>query len=246
MPNDQQHSFPRETQMYPAAPERGGMTRPDVRPARPTKQRLPSWRRPLALVPVLAALCLTVPLLQGCGPAVVAAVVVGASAIHDRRSATTVIEDQQIELQGLTQKFQNEDIRSGSQIAVTSYNNIVLLTGQADSEEISRKFADLMSRQPKVRKVINEVTVGPRASLNRQSQDAMLTSQVKAALVNVDIPGFDPTRVKVVTESAVVYLMGLVTPAEAEAVVEKARYIRGVEKVVKVFEYIDPSLKPSA
>ena len=246
MPNDRQHPFHGETQIFSEVPERGRLTRPEVRPARPTNQRRPSWHRPLALVPVLAALCLTIPFLQGCGPAVVAAVVVGASAIHDRRSATTVIEDQQIELQGMTQKFQNEDIRSGSQIAVTSYNNIVLLTGQADSEEISGKFADVMSRQPKVRKVINEVTVGPRASLSRQSQDAMLTSQVKAALLNVDVPGFDPTRVKVVTESAVVYLMGLVTPAEAEAVVEKARYVRGVEKVVKVFEYIDPSARPSA
>jgi len=200
----------------------------------------------VALIAALAALWLTVPLLQGCGPAVVTGVVVGASAIHDRRSATTILEDQQIELQGMTLKYQTAEIRSGSQIAVTSYNNIVLLTGQADSEAISREFADLMSRQPKVRKVINEVSVGPRASISRQTQDTMLTSQVKAALLNVDIPGFDPTRVKVVTESAIVYLMGLVTQAEAEAAVEKARYVRGVEKVVKVFEYTDPSAKPAA
>lgn len=214
----------------------------------PNDRQHPRLSRPrlLALAPALLTLCLTVPLLQGCAPAIVAGVVVGASTIHDRRSAQTVFEDQQIEVQGMAAKYQNSDIQKGSQIAVTSYNHVVLLTGQADSEEISLKFAELMSRQPKVRKVINEVTVGPRATISRQTQDAMLTSQVKAALLNVNLPGFDPTRVKVVTESATVYLMGLVTPAEADAVVDKARYIRGVERVVKVFEYIDPSAKPAA
>ncbi|MCU0834003.1 MAG: BON domain-containing protein [Chromatiaceae bacterium] len=214
---------------------------PNDRPHRPL-----SWPRLLALVPALVTLILTLPLLQGCAPAIVAGVVVGASTIHDRRSAMTVFEDQQIEVQGIALKYQQSDVQKGSQIAVTSYNHVVLLTGQAESEEISHQFADLMSRQPKVRRVINEVTVGPRASISRQSQDAMLTSQVKASLLNVDVPGFDPTRVKVVTESAIVYLMGLVTPVEAEAVVDKARYVRGVEKVVKVFEYIDPSAKAPA
>ncbi|MEA3276393.1 MAG: BON domain-containing protein, partial [Pseudomonadota bacterium] len=67
------------------------------------------------------------------------------------------------------------------------------------------------------------------------------TSQVKLALAKVDIPGFDLTRVKVVTEAGTVFLMGLLTHEEADAAVEKARYVSGVKKVVKIFEYIEPA-----
>ena len=70
------------------------------------------------------------------------------------------------------------------------------------------------------------------------AHDAYLTAKVKLELLNISLPSFDPTRVKVVTELNVVYLMGLVTQEEAAAVVEKARYIKGVERVVKIFEYI--------
>jgi osmotically-inducible protein OsmY len=89
--------------------------------------------------------------------------------------------------------------------------------------------------------VVNEVSIGPSASIARESEDTLITSKVKFALTKIDRPDFDPTRVKVVTETGIVYLMGLLTPEEAEAVVSKARYVGGVEKVVKIFEYIDNS-----
>lgn len=203
------------------------------------------WNEPVAPPRLTAAtilvLCLAPALLQGCFPAVVGGAVVGASMVHERRSATTVLEDEHLELVGMTLIHQNPDIRDNSRIAVTSYNYVVLLTGQADREGISGRLADLMSRQPKVRRVVDEVIVGPRATLARESEDILLTSRVKIALANVAIPGFDPTRVKVVTEAGTVYLMGLVTPEEAEAAVEEARYVPGVQQVIKIFEYIDPS-----
>ena len=59
-----------------------------------------------------------------------------------------------------------------------------------------------------------------------------------AALIGLKIEGFDPTRVKVLTNQGTVYLMGLVTRQEAAASVEKARFVNGVLKVVKLFEYI--------
>jgi osmotically-inducible protein OsmY len=172
---------------------------------------------------------------------VVTGVAVGASVIHDRRDATTVLDDQRIELQAMADFFNDPKINSRSRISATSYNHVVLLTGQAETDEVRQLSAEKASRLPKVRRVVNEVSIGPSASLARQSEDTLITSRVKFDLTHIDLPGFDPLRVKVVTEDGIVYLMGLVSAEEADAAVEKARYVPGVEKVVKVFEYVNPS-----
>jgi len=191
-------------------------------------------------LPVLLALAVALPLLQGCGAVVVGGVAAGAMVAHDRRDYIRVLEDQDIEIKAMQIMSDNPDIDRQSRIAVTSYNLVVLLTGQAETRDAAARFADKVSRLPRVRRVVDEVTIGPYASLARQSEDALLTSRVKVAVSGVDLPGFDATRVKVVTESGIVYLMGMVTPTEADAAVEKARYVSGVKKVVKVFEYIQP------
>ncbi|MEA3278840.1 MAG: BON domain-containing protein [Pseudomonadota bacterium] len=168
-----------------------------------------------ALVTMLV-LSLTLPLLQGCAAAVVTSVAVGASVAHERRSAGTVLDDETIELQAMNLLNENPDIGQHSRIAITSYNYVVLLTGQAETQELSDRFADMVSRLPEVRRVVNEVSIGPSESLSRESQDVLVTSQVKLALAKVDIPGFDLTRVKVVTEAGTVFLMGLLTHEEAD------------------------------
>jgi osmotically-inducible protein OsmY len=179
--------------------------------------------------------------LQGCAPVVLGGAAVGVSVAHDRRTPGTVLDDEQLELRGWGILANHPEIREHSRIAVTSYNLVVLLTGQAETQEVSDRFAEMISRLPKVRRVINEVTVGPIASLTSEGEDAVITSRVKLALIGIKIPEFDPTRIKVVTEAGTVYLMGLVTPAEAKATVEKVRYVPGVKRVVKLFEYIGRS-----
>jgi osmotically-inducible protein OsmY len=176
--------------------------------------------------------------LQGCAPVVLGGAAVGVSVAHDRRTPGTVLDDEQLELQGWGILANHPEIREHSRIAVTSYNLVVLLTGQAETQEVSDRFAEMISRLPKVRRVINEVTVDPIASLTSEGEDAVITSRVKLALIGIKIPEFDPTRIKVVTEAGTVYLMGLVTPAEAKATVAKVRYVPGVKRVVKLFEYI--------
>jgi osmotically-inducible protein OsmY len=91
-----------------------------------------------------------------------------------------------------------------------------------------------------VERVIDELTVGPPIGLQRQAEDPYLTSRAQHALSNINMPGFDVTRVKVVTEDGVVYLMGLVTQEEGDAAAEKVRFVPGVVRVVKLFEYIEP------
>ncbi|MCG6862794.1 MAG: BON domain-containing protein [Chromatiaceae bacterium] len=185
-------------------------------------------------------LAVTVSLLQGCGALVVGGVAAGASVAHERRDSLTVLEDEHTEHSAAQLLIDNPDINQHSRIAITSYNHLVLLTGQAETQAISDRFADKVARLPRVRKVINEVTIGPLASFARESEDALITSRVKIALTEIDIPGFDTTRVKVVTEEGTVYLMGLVYSREGDEAAEKARYVPGVTKVIKVFEYIEP------
>ena len=184
----------------------------------------------------LLALVLTLPLLQGCAGALIAAGVgaaVGATVVvRDRRGEEVVLADKEIDLRA------KDWPGSGSrcQVAATSYNRVVLLTGQCQDQAAAQRHADRIGKIPQVRRVEDQISIGPFASLQQQADDTLITSRLKLELVQVRLPGFDPTRVTIVTESGVVYLMGLVTPAEAEATVNKARYIPGVVRVVKVFE----------
>jgi osmotically-inducible protein OsmY len=183
----------------------------------------------------------SIPLLQGCGAIVLGGVAAGASVAHERRDSRTVLEDEHTEHSAAQLLIDNPDINMHSRISATSYNHLVLLTGQAETQDISDRFADMVANMPRVKKVVNEVTIGPLASFTRESEDAVITSRVKLALTEIDHPGFDATRVKVVTEAGSVFLMGLVHPSEADAAAEKARYVPGVEKVIKIFEYIEPA-----
>ena len=176
--------------------------------------------------------------LSGCATAVVGGAATGAAVVYDRRTAPTVLEDQNIEIKALKLLFDRPEIRKHSNISITSYNHKVLLSGEADTRGIGRDYANLVSRIPQVKKVYNEVIIGPSGSMLDRSNDTYLTSKVKAALFGIDIEGFNPTRVKVVTNQGTVYLMGLVTPQEAAAAAEKARFVTGVLKVVKLFDYI--------
>ncbi|WP_300970218.1 BON domain-containing protein [Thiocapsa sp.] len=187
-----------------------------------------------------ALLLLGATLLSGCAPMIFGAAAVGTAAtIHDRRPANVILDDQQIELEAMTALLRNADVRDRSQISATSYNRTLLLTGNADTAEVGQEAAALVSRIGKVQRVVDEVRVGPRLDIRRQAEDTFITGRVKTDLIGVRLPGFDPTRVKVVTNDGVVFLMGLVSPAEADAAAERASYVPGVKRVVKLFEYVD-------
>lgn len=201
-------------------------------------------RRPMVgeggVVPVAlaVALCVVLVLLQGCAAFVVAGVATGASMVHDRRPAATVLADDTIEILAMNLLNEHPEIAAESNISINSYNLMVLLTGQAGTRALSDRFADLVATLPKVAKVVNEVAIGPSQGLTETSKDIYLASQAKLALTKINISGFDPLRVHVVASAGTVYLLGLVTRAEAEAAAEKVRYVSGVVKVIKLFEYI--------
>ncbi len=184
---------------------------------------------PLLLLPLL---------IQACAPAVVGGAAVGASMLHDRRDSMRILNDEKTELQILATIGEDKQLNEHSSIGVTSYNGTVLLTGQIRNEALRTRITDIAHKQSKTVRVVDETSIGAPLSLANDSNDAYLTSRVKLVLFELELPDLDPTRIKVVTENKVVYLMGLVTQEEAAAVVEKARFVRGVERVVKIFEYI--------
>ena len=176
--------------------------------------------------------------LSGCAAVVVGAGTTGATVAHDRRTTGTYVEDKAILLKALQMRSQDETLQKNSNISIEVYNLQILLTGQALDADIVARFRDRLTQIERVRHVYNEVTVGAEGTWSEAAADTYLTSRVKVEMFSVGIQGFDPLRVKVTSSLGTVYLMGLVTPEEADAVVEKVRYISGVKRVVRLFEYI--------
>ncbi|PIG07326.1 BON domain-containing protein [Comamonas sp. 26] len=174
------------------------------------------------------------------------AAVAGMSAV-DRRTTGTQVEDQGIELRAGNRV--SEVMGDKARVSVTSYNRMVLLTGQAGNATDKAAMEKLVREQATVRQVYNEIEVVPfTATLGQRSKDTMITGQVKASLVNAkDITS---SAIKVVTENNVVYLMGIVTPRESKRAAEIARGVNDVTKVVRLFEVISEdelaSMTPNA
>ncbi|MBA1445218.1 MAG: BON domain-containing protein [Chromatiales bacterium] len=187
---------------------------------------------------ILAIALLTGLLLQGCAAVIVGGAATTASVAHDRRTAGVIVEDQSIELKSMERLGSDTTLDEHSKISITSYNMVVLLTGQAETEAIRAKAEQMVKGVERVRRVVNELEIGTAASIGERARDSALTTEVKFKLTGVDLPDFDTFRVKVVTERGVVFLMGILTQAEGDAVTDLVRHISGVRRVVRVFEYI--------
>jgi osmotically-inducible protein OsmY len=171
--------------------------------------------------------------LPGCAAIVGAGSVVAVSSLEDRRSTGTQLDDGAIESSAATRIGQR--IGERGRITVTAYNRAVLLTGEAWDEATRAEAEKLAAEVPNVRTVTNDIQVSGIASATSRANDATITARVKGGFVNTK--GLNALHVKVVTEAGVVYLLGLVTEAEAEKATQIARTTGGVRKVVRVFEY---------
>jgi osmotically-inducible protein OsmY len=189
-----------------------------------------------SLIAVLALAVAGPLLLDGCAPLIVSGAVGGtALVVADRRSTGAQVDDEAIEL-----KISN-NVGTGFgdrvHVSVTSYNGFVLLTGEVPTPELVTQIVDIARSTPKVRRVETELTVGPVTSAGSRTNDAYITSKVKARFVEAN--KFAANYVKVVTERQVVYLMGLVRRDEGDTAGQLAATTSGVVRVVKLFEYID-------
>jgi len=174
--------------------------------------------------------------LSGCLPLVAAGAAAGAGALmaNDRRSSGAYVDDETFEW-----KIENQiSERFGDRVHVNavSFNRVVLLAGEAPDQPTKDELTRIAGANANVRNVVNDVVIGPHSSLSSRGNDAVITSKVKGRFV--DEATFGVTHVKVYTEAGTVFLMGLVTRREADAATDLARTTSGVNKVVRVFEYI--------
>ena len=190
----------------------------------------------LARIRNMAVLALSVPLLAGCFGAVAVGAGAGALLLADRRNSETYISDESMEVRAANRI--NEKYGDKVHVNTTSYNRMVLLTGEVPTAEIKADVEKIVSGVPNVKSISNELAIAGPSSFGGRSNDSYLTSKVKARFV--DANKFAPNHVKVVSEAGVTFLLGLVTQAEANAAVEIARTTGGVQKVVRVFEIISP------
>ena len=186
----------------------------------------------LALIALSAA---AVVLLGGCvGAVVVGGAGTAALIANDRRPPEVVLGDERVELT-VTQRV-NQRFGDKVHVSVTSYNYTVLLTGEVPDGKMREDAEGIASRVERVKAVVNELQIGPPTSLSSRGNDTYLTGRIKAAFVTAN--RFNANQVKVVTEHAVVFLLGLVTRKEADDATDIARGTPGVRKVVRVFEYV--------
>ena len=175
--------------------------------------------------------------LGGCAAMIVPVVVQGTMSAVDRRSTGTQVDDQAIELKAASAI--GTAIGDRGSVSVTSYNHVVLLTGEVPTEADRVAAESAAGRVALVTGVVNELGVMPNASVGTIANDSVITGKVKAAFV--DTSQLQVASIKVVTQRGVVYLLGLVTEAEATRAAEVTRGVGGVKKVVKVFELITPA-----
>ena len=188
-------------------------------------------QRPALLLAGLA----TATLMSACAPLLLGGAVVGTSmVVTDRRTSGTQLEDQANELKANTRV--REAVGERGHVNTTSYNRIVLLTGEVAAESDKVAVEQAVAKIEGVRSVVNELAVMGSSSLANRSNDAVLTSKVKASFI--DAKDVFANAIKVTTERSIVYLMGRVTEREANRASDIARGVPGVQKVVKVFEVI--------
>jgi osmotically-inducible protein OsmY len=186
--------------------------------------------------PFVAAALASATLLAGCAPIIVGtAVVAGAVVVTDRRTSGAQLDDEVIEGKAsgrIGEALPGDNVR----VNTTSYNRLVLLTGEVPTEADKTTVEQVVARIDNVVSVVNELTIGPPNSFNEKTKAAYITTKVKASLV--DAKDLLANSIKVVTHRNVVYLMGRVTEREATRAAEIARGVSGVAKVVKVFEIL--------
>ena len=189
-----------------------------------------SWRLSALLGALAASTALT-----ACAPLLLGGAMVGSSMmVTDRRTSGSQIDDQTIEIKG--SKRVGDAIGDRGSVSITSYNRLVLITGAVPTEADKAAVEQAVARIESVRSVVTEVAVGAPSSFGARSNDTLLTSKIKASMI--DAKDVQANAFKVVTERGIVYLMGRVTEREAGRATDIARGVSGVQKVVRVFELL--------
>ncbi|TGY51155.1 divisome-associated lipoprotein YraP [Rodentibacter caecimuris] len=176
-------------------------------------------------------------LLQGCVAAVLGGAAAGTKVATDPRTMGTQVDDETLEFKVENALYKDEQIKSEARVNAISYSARVLLIGQVPSESTKETATSLAKGVDGVTDVYNELRVGAKITIGQISKDSWITTQVKSKMLIDD--RVKSTDVKVITENGEVFLLGNVTQSQADAAAEIASKISGVQKVVKVFKYLN-------
>jgi len=161
----------------------------------------------------------------------------GVAVVYDHRKLEKVLQDQKLANLASDKIKSIRELNENTHISVTCFNQVVLLTGEANSSELRQEAEDVVKSISGINHVYNEVTVkGPSSTLTRAS-DSWITAKIKTQMLATK--GLQSGTIKVVTENGSVYLMGVVNQHQANIAVEIARSVAGVQRVVKIFQYTD-------
>ena len=173
---------------------------------------------------------------SACAPLVIGGAAVASKVVIDRRTAGIQVEDEAIELR--SESGLKKILPKNSHIKVSSYNRMVLLTGEVNSDNDRALAERFVKSQDNVKSVINDLVIAPETTLTQRAKDLLISAEIKTRLIaSKDIHA---SAVHIVTQNGVVYLMGRLTNAEADRVsnLVSTSQISGIQKVVKVFEVI--------
>jgi osmotically-inducible protein OsmY len=173
---------------------------------------------------------------SACAPMLIGSAAVASKVAIDRRTAGIQLEDEGIELR--TASGLRAQLPRNTNVRISSYNRLVLVTGEVNNESERLQVERFVKSQDNVKTVVNDLIISPESSLTQRAQDTLITTKIRALLIQAK--DIHSSAVNIVTERGVVYLMGRLTPREANRVAELIRTsnITGLQKVVKVFETI--------
>ena len=183
----------------------------------------------------LAALFVGILSLQGCVTGIVLGVMGAATMINDRRDASVQLSDEAVEIQALNLINRDSALHENTHINVISYNGTLLLIGQAPNAMLRDRIIKYVRSIDGIKLLHNQIRIGNITKMTTRTNDSWLTSKIKIAMTADN--SIEYSQVKVITENAEVFLMGLVTPSEGNKAADIARNVSGVRQVVKVFEY---------
>ncbi|MDP5055091.1 MAG: BON domain-containing protein [Congregibacter sp.] len=194
-------------------------------------------RRASSATTLSIVLLACLPLLHGCGSLLAT---FDSGAIEDdpgERTFAQRIADESIETKAVVNLHAADSRFDRGHLVIQSYNGYVLIAGQVPEEALREKANDVVRKIRDVRRIYNELEVAASSSAMTRASDSWIANKVKTFLLTgSDTPGL---RIKVVAENGVVFLLGMVTHREADRVAQEAAKVSGVQRVVRLFEYID-------
>ena len=166
--------------------------------------------------------------------------ITGQSLLQDRRTRKAILIDKDIEAKAYSELNSDDDLLNQCHLTITVYNGAALVTGETPNEELRKKIISIVQVIPNVRLIHDNLIIARPTDSSSRTNDKLITDTVKIALNQMrTLPDFDPSMVKVITESGTVYLMGLVHRDEGAVVINVTKLQPGIKQIITVFEYID-------